>query len=318
MDEDYYKILGVSRNASAVDIQKAYRDLARKYHPDMNPGDDSAKKRFQSVQKAYEVLNDPNKREMYDRYGNSFESMGAGPTGGPGGWRVHTSPGGFDDVDFSQFFGERYQGDPAGGFAEIFRQFTQPGGARKERRRPRPRRGSDLTHELTIPFQTAIGGGEIRLSVPRPDGKTETLEVRIPPGIEDGKKIRLRGQGGEAPGGGQRGDLLIKVQVAPHPHFQRKGDNLEVTVPLTLAEAALGTKIDVPTPKGTITLTVPPGTSSGRKLRVKGHGVPQSNRGSGDLYAAVQIVLPPTLDEETKEWIRKVNYPSNPRTDLKW
>jgi DnaJ-class molecular chaperone len=317
MEDDYYKILGLARNASAAEIQKAYRQLARKHHPDVNPDDQTAKAKFQQIQKAYEVLNDSEKRELYDRYGSSFESMGAG---GPGGGAWHSSGPRGAEFDFSQLFGGP-SGGSAGfeGFGDVFRQFGgQPaGGAR--RARPRPQRGSHLRHELKVPFVTAVVGGESRLNVRRAEGKIEEITVQIPAGIESGKTIRLRGQGEPSPSGGQPGDILIAIQVAPHPHFERRGRNLEVSVPVTLAEAGLGAKIDVPTPKGVITLTVPPGTSSGKRLRVKGHGV-QSKDGTGDLYAVIQIVLPSQVDAESAELIRKLDERQaiTPRDDLRW
>jgi DnaJ-class molecular chaperone len=311
MAEDYYKVLGVKRDASQSDIQRAYRELARKYHPDMNPDDASAKERFQRVQQAYDVLGNAEKREMYDRYGSSFESAG----GGPGGYGFHPGGpgGGYEEMDFSQIFGDR----GAEGFADIFRQFT---GGRSRARRPRQQPGADLQHEIEVPFQTAIVGGEAAVTVQRPGNRVETLTVKIPAGIEDGKKIRLRGQGEPSPTGGKPGDILIKIRVASHPYFQRRGNNLEVTVPVTLAEAALGGKIDVPTPKGTITLTIPPGTSSGRRLRVKGHGVAPSKSTAGDLFAVIRIVLPPDLDDQAKQAIRDIDArcPLEPRTDLRW
>ncbi len=316
MEEDYYKILSVGRDASAADIQKAYRKLARKYHPDVNPDDATAKRKFQEIQKAYEVLNDAEKREMYDRYGSSFESMGAGGPGG-GTWRTHsTGPGGQTEVDFSQFFGSGGQGGFEGGFGDIFRQF---GGGAARQARQRPRKGTDLKHQLDVPFNTAVTGGEARINVKRPDGKVESIAVKIPAGIEDGKTIRLRGQGAASPNGGPAGDILITVKAAPHPYFRRRGNNLEVDVPVTLAEAGLGGKIDVPTPKGVITLTVPPGTSSGKRLRVKGHGV-QSQSNPGDLYAEIQIVLPSEIDAEGEELIRQFDakHKLKPRADLRW
>ncbi|MCA9119089.1 MAG: J domain-containing protein [Planctomycetaceae bacterium] len=319
MEEDYYKILSVGRDASAADIQKAYRKLARKYHPDVNPEDASAKRKFQEIQKAYEVLNDAEKREMYDRYGSSFESMGAGGPGG-GTWRTHSAgPGGQAEVDFSQFFGGGAQGGFEGGFGDIFRQFAGGGGGSPRRARQRPRKGADLKHHLDIPFNTAVTGGEARINVKRPDGKVEAISVKIPAGIEDGKTIRLRGQGEQSPNGGPAGDILITVRPAAHPFFRRKGNNLEVDVPVTLAEAGLGAKIDVPTPKGVITLTVPPGTSSGKRLRVKGHGV-QSKETPGDLYAEIQIVLPSKLDSECEQLIRQIDkkHKMTPRSDLRW
>ena len=239
MAEDYYKILGVSRNASQADIQKAYRELARKFHPDMNPDDKSATKKFQQIQRAFDVLNNPEKREMYDRYGSSFETMGAGgPRAGawnaaPGGAEFHAGPGGFhaEDVDFSQFFGERFGGEPTGGLGDLFAHFRRGGGGTARAGTAR-RRGADLAAELEIPFATSITGGEVQLGVQRPTGKTETLMVKIPAGIEDGKKIRVRGQGGPAVGQGTPGDILITIHVTPHPCFSRRGNNLLVRVPL--------------------------------------------------------------------------------------
>ena len=270
MDEDYYKVLGVNRSASQAEIQKAYRNLARKYHPDMNPDDKSAKQKFQQVQKAYDVLNDAEKRELYDRYGSSFESLaGAGPGGA--GWQTHPGggPQGFEDVDFSELFGRGFGGaGGGGGFEDIFKQFRQGGAA--PRGAPRqPRRGADLQHEITVPFATSIQGGEVRLSVRRPSGKVEPIAVKIPAGIEDGKKLRLRGKGDPGPAGGEPGNIFVTIHVAPHPYFIRRGNDLEVQLPVTLAEAALGSKIDVPTPHGTVTLTIPAGTSSGKRLRVR-------------------------------------------------
>jgi DnaJ-class molecular chaperone len=325
MAEDYYKTLGVARDASAADIQKAYRKLARKYHPDLNPDDNTAKARFQEVQQAFDVLNDPSKRELYDRYGSSFESMGAGgggPRGGRAAWS--TGPGG-EEIDISQLFGERYGGDdPTGMFGDIFNQFRRAGGrGRPAQARQAPARGADMTAELEIPFHTAVMGGEAQISLRRQDGRVETLGVKIPAGIDEGKKIRLRGKGEEVQGG-TAGDILITIHVAPHPWFTRHGNDLDVRVPVTLAEAALGAKVDVPTPRGTISLRVPPGTSSGKKLRVKGHGVAPAGREPGDLYAEIQIVLPAPLDDECLELLKKLDehaakaHPQQPRRDLRW
>jgi DnaJ-class molecular chaperone len=313
MSEDYYNSLGVNRDASADDIQKAYRRLARKYHPDVNPDDATAKKKFQEIQKAYEVLNDTEKRELYDRYGSSFESMGGGEP--PGG----EPPGGdasFNQVDFEHLFGG--QGGGASPFGDIFGQF---GGGASPRRRPRsrPTRGTDVQHTLTVPFQSAVLGGEAQLSVQRPSGKVETITVKIPVGIESGKTIRLRGQGNASQTGGPAGDLLIKINAAPHAHYQRRGDDLEINIPVTLGEATFGAKIDVPTPLGEITLTVPPATSSGKRLRIKGHGVQKKN-GSGDLYVEIQIVLPEVIDEATKELVKQIEAAQQltPRQDITW
>ena len=218
----------------------------RKHHPDMNPEKkDEAKRKFQKIQAAFDVLNDAKKREMYDRYGSSFETMGQG---GPRTWTWTGGRGpgggpGAEDVDFSQFFGERFGGGPGQGdadFGDIFSQFRRASAGPRRAQGGRSRRGTDLVHEMTIPFATAVTGGEVDITLGRADGKTETLGVKIPAGIEDGKKIRLRGQGERGPRGGQPGDILLTIHVAPHPHFQRKGNNLIVRVPVTLGEAALG------------------------------------------------------------------------------
>ncbi len=322
-DDDYYKTLGVGRDASPADIQKAYRKLARKYHPDLNPDDKTAKTKFQEVQRAFDVLNDTSKRELYDRYGSSFEQMGAGagPRGGRATWGA--GPGGGEEVDFSQFFGERFGGDTSGMFGDIFTQFRRAGRQRRGGG-AETQRGADVAAELQIPFATAVLGGQAQISVRRHDGHVETLNVKIPPGIDEGKKIRLRGQGEPSPMGDTPGDILITVHVAPHPWFHRRGNDLEVRVPVTLAEAALGAKIDVPTPRGTISLHVPANTSSGKKLRIKGHGVAPKNGTVGDLYAEIQIVLPTPLDQECIDLIKQLDahstsaHPQQPRRDLKW
>ena len=324
MAEDYYKILGVRRDASQAEIQKAYRELARKHHPDKNPDDKSAKKRFQRIQAAFDVLNDPQKREMYDRYGSSFETMGSGgprgrPTWGAGPGFAFTGQG-FEDVDFSQFFSQQFGGGPAPDLGDLFGQFQR--GSRGARRKPAGTRirGADVRRELLVPFISSITGGEAQITLLRQSGKSETIAVKIPPGIEDGKKIRLRGQGEPAPGGGGPGDVLLTVRVAPHPCFQRRGNQLLVKVPVTLAEAALGAKIDVPTPRGTVSLRIPPETSSGAKLRIKGHGVEPRGGTAGDLLVEVQIELPKDLDEATRQMIRQIaqKHPQDLREHLQW
>ena len=314
MQEDFYKVLGVGRDATETDIQNAYRDLARKYHPDLNTDDASAKEKFQAVQQAYEVLSDPEKRQQYDQFGSEFEShAGHGPQRRPREY----GPGGqsFEEVDLSQIFGQQFGEGGATGFSDVFRQFTRGG----QRRRRAARRGNDLSHELKVSFKTSIEGGEVRISLRREDGQTETITVKIPIGIEENKKIRLRGQGAPSPNGGPPGDILITVRVDKHPWFHRRGEDLDVRVPLTLAEAAAGCKVDVPTPQGTIAVKVPPCTSSGTKLRVKGHGVRRQSGKTGDLYAEVMIVMPDSLTDQQIEWFKQLNgSSSDPRTKLKW
>jgi DnaJ-class molecular chaperone len=337
MADDYYKILGVMRDATPAEIQKAYRDLARKYHPDLNPNDKKAKEKFQKVQSAFDVLNDEKKRKMYDQYGPGFENIqsgagaGGGPRGGTYSW-TGQAPEGFEGIDISQLFGGGIDpsmfggGGGRGGFADIFEQFRRGGGpgagparGKGKKGRTSPVEGSDFYSDITVSFQTAVLGGTTDLALDR-DGKHETISVKIPPGIADGGKIRLRGQGQPGANGGPAGDIILTVHVAPHPFYTRAGDRLEMKLPVTLAEAALGAKVDVPTPSGTISLRIPPRTSSGAKLRIKGHGVKNKDGTRGDLYAEVQIVLPETIDGELLEAVRRLESRGevNPRATLRW
>jgi DnaJ-class molecular chaperone len=340
MAEDYYKTLGVAKNASQAEIQKAYYDLAKKYHPDKNPDDKTAKKKFQQVQSAFDVLSNAEKREMYDRYGSSFETRGAGGAGGPQytyNWGGGPGAGfgganaGPEDFDFSQFFGERFGGGGGagqeagqGGFAELFKQFKRGsgggGGGRAAKGGGAAKKGEDILHEIQIPFSTAVVGGEVEFGVQRPSGKVDTISVKIPPGIEEGKKIRVRGQGGPGGRGGTPGDIVLTIHVQLHPFYQRRGNNLLVRVPVTLGEAVAGAKIDVPTPHGTVALHIPPGTSSGTKLRVKGHGVTPKNAPAGDLLAEVQIVLPKNLSTADRDALKEIDsrFKQEPRKDLRW
>ena len=317
MAADHYETLGVSRQATPAEIQKAYRQMARKHHPDLNPKDAKAKEKFQQVQAAFDVLNDPQKRELYDRYGNAYETFGGGgggPRPGANPWAGAGAPGaGGFEVNFDDLLGGG-AGMGGGGFADLFKTFKQ------RNKRAAPTKGQNIEHTLTVPFATAVLGGEAQISLQRVDGQTESLRVKIPAGIEAGKKIRLRGKGEESETGGIAGDLLIKVDVAPHPHFRRHGNRLDVRVPVTLAESLGGAKIDLPTPSGAITLTVPPGTSSGSKLRVKGQGVKHSNGDVGDLFAEVMVVVPKDLTAADRGALLEVlkKYPQNPRAELRW
>lgn len=317
--EDYYKTLGVSKSASEEEIQKAYRKLARKYHPDLHADSsereqEKAKQNFQKVQQAYDVLSDAKKRKMYDQMGPNFEQMGGGnPFGGQG----NPFGGGGMDIDLSSLFGGGRGGGAGGaGFEQIFRQMG--GGGRQQTQAP-PSKPDAIEQEITVPFATAVLGGEHQVSFKRTTGKVETIAVKIPAGIESGKKIRLRGQGAESYNG-QRGDLMIVVKVAAHPNYRRNGLNLLVTVPITLGEAALGAKVDVPTPHGTVTLTVPEGTSSGKSLRLKGMGVRSKDK-KGDLIAELEVVLPKNLTEADQKLIRQLELAyqdKNPRDEIRW
>jgi curved DNA-binding protein len=316
MSDDYYKILGVSRTATQPEIQKAYRALAKKYHPDLNPDDKTAKKKFQEVQTAYDVLNDAKQREMYDQYGPNFAAAAeAAKRGGGAAWSGGGGQGApdFGGFDFSQMFGGgggTGQGVPPTDIEDLLRQFTGAGGGfetghRRRRRAASP--GDDVAHELTVPLATAVMGGEANLRIRRPGAKTETIAVKIPAGIEDGQTIRLKGQGGESPSGGPPGDLRITIHVEPHEHYIRQGLDLNVKVPVTLAEAALGAKIDIPTPHGVITMTVPAGTSSGKRIRAKGYGVRKKSGDRGDLYAEILIEIPKQIDAESAKLIDELS-----------
>ena len=321
MADDYYQTLGVARSATQEEIRKAYKKLAQKYHPDLTPDDKGAHTKFKEIQNAYDVIGDPEKRKKYDQFGGNFEQMGAGgPGGGPGDfrqWRSSGGPGGGGTFEFD--LGDIFGGGGGAGpdLSEIFGQF---GGGGPRRRHAQPMRGNDLQHDVTIIFKQAIEGGEITLSVRRPSGEMERLTAKIPPGIEDGKKIRLRGQGDPGPHGGPAGDLLIRIHIEPHQYFKRLGKDLEVQVPVTLAEAVLGGSVDVPTPNGTVTLKVPPGSSSGRRLRVRGQGIAAGSSGAGDLYVVLQVVLPEEIDPELAEAVRRnaEKHPEAPRQDLRW
>lgn len=318
MPQDHYKVLGVRRDASAAEIQKAYRNLARKYHPDLNPNDKAAKQKFQEVQEAFDVLSDSNKREMYDRYGSTFESAGAaGPQSGVYTWS--SGPGGAETMDLGDLFGERFGPGASGGFADIFQQFRRAASGTGRRTRAAAR-GRDLEQDLEIPFTQAVTGGQARLTIQRGDGRSHAIDVKIPAGVEDGQKIRLRGQGEPGSRGAASGDILLRVRVRPHSFFRRHGNDLEVRVPVTLTEAVLGAKIDVPTPKGTISLSIPPNTSSGKRLRIRGHGIAPAGRPPGDLYAEILIVLPPRLADEDRAYAEKIarRYSDSPRAELRW
>jgi curved DNA-binding protein len=311
--EDYYKTLGVARSATSDEIQRAYRKMAAKFHPDLNPDDRLAKEKFQKIQLAYEVLSEPEKRKLYDQYGHEFEAYSRAPGAG-GGYQPGQS-GNQQGFDLEDLFSS--MGGGASSFEDLFGggQRTRSRSSRAANRN-RPQGNPDVESEpISIPFSVAVNGGQSQITTTRPDGEPETLTIQIPAGIEDGKKIRLRGKG--RPGHTGRGDLLVPVKVTPHPCYRRRGMNLEVDVPLTLVEAALGTKIDLPTPRGTITLTVPAGKSSGEKLRVKGFGV-KTDKACGDLFAVVQIVVP-TLDDEGRrllEAFRDHCPMPDPRLDL--
>ena len=331
---DYYDILGVSKTASADEIKKAHRKLALKFHPDRNKDNKSAEEKFKEIQEAYDVLSDQTKRANYDQFGHAGVG-GGGPNGanpyeafrraqgGAGGrttWRP--SPGvSVEDFDPSQF------GAGGGDFSEIFDQLFGArggaaaggfgrGGTRGRVRTPAPR-GQDVEHGVTLTFEDAARGKTLPLQISRGPGHSETIEIKIPPGVKDGSRIRIKGRGEQT--GGEPGDLFIITQVLPHPYFRREGLDIYIDVPISLYEALLGTKVSVPTLDGPVTLTIPPGASSGSKLRIKGRGVERGAE-KGDQYAVTKIIVPKSLDEQDQKLIKELEtkHPLNARADVKW
>lgn len=302
---DYYKTMGVGKSASQDEIDKAYRNLARKYHPDLNPDDpEGAQKKFQELQEAYETLKDPEKRKLYDQLGSGYKQYGgaggnpfgagAGPFGG--GSFTWSSTG--EGVDINDILGKMFGGGSS--------PFGGQGTRRRSRSAAQP--GQNVTSSIDIPFKTALFGGTVPLAYQLPSGRRETLDVKIPAGIETGKKIRLRGKGEPSPNGGKPGDLILEVRVLPHPYYTREGKNLYVHIPITLKEAVRGGKIDVSTPTGTITMTVPAGSTTGTKLRIKEHGVPAAQAGEkkGDLFVVFDVDLPSAWSQEDLDLIEKL------------
>lgn len=320
--KDYYKILGVSKSATKEEIKKAYRNLARKYHPDLNQGSADAEEKFKEVQEAHEVLSDPEKRKTYDMFGSAEFRPGGRTTwrradGGPGpqggsyeySYDARDFPG-FEDIfkDIFGFGGGGRQGRSRGeSFKDIFNYATQ-----------RSPRGRDIEYQIEIDFETAIRGGVRDISINRQrqgSVTTEKLSVKIPPGVDDGSKIRVQGKG-EAGGSGTKGDLYLKVKVRPHPIFKRKNDDIYLEVPITFYEAALGKTIEVPTVDGAASVTVPAGVKGGTKLRLKGKGAPNLKSGKrGDQYVDLRIVMPETIGEQEKKLIEEMasSNPYNPR-----
>ncbi len=381
--QDYYEILGIKRDAKPDEIKKAYRRLARKYHPDVNPGDKTAEERFKMMSEAHDVLSDPKKRSVYDRFGQYSDNLadaaarGAGPSSG------RTAPG-FDFTGFD--WGGSAPGGGGGGgssFRDIFADLFGGGAAKdKEPPRPQPQRGADVEMPLALTFEEAINGlttnitvnrsdqcsrcngagdiggpvvvcstckgtgqvqragGRLRFAQECPDcngsgrrrtpcslchgkgtmPKTETVKVRIPAGVETGSRVRIPGKGEGGRMGATAGDLHIITNVGQHKYFTRKGDNIYVTVPITVPEAALGAKIEVPTVEGKTQLRIPPGTQSGQKFRLRDRGAPSlRNPGAkGHQFVEVQVTLPKVISEETKELLReysKLNT-TNPRVEM--
>jgi len=302
--KDPYTVLGVPRDAKDDAIRKAYRKLARELHPDVNPGDPVAEERFKEVSGAYAVLSDPDKRSAYDEFGEialdpNFDVERAREAGqafggghGFGGFGGGPGMGGFGGLDdlFSNLFSRG-----GGGFEGVHLR----------------RAGPDVEAELELDFLEAALGGEQRLTISRPsaDGgsRQQTVTVRIPPGVADGGRIRLRGKGGEGIGGGPPGDLFARIRVRPHPVFRREGRDLFLDVPVSVREAILGAKVAVPTLRGRVTVSIPPGTDSGSKLRLRGKGVPHlRGNGRGDQLVIINVEIPKSLNSDQRDLIEKL------------
>jgi len=387
--KDYYAILGVSRNAKPEEIRKRYRHLARKYHPDVNPGNKAAEEKFKDISEAYDILGDEKKRQIYDQYGFYTENIP------PGGYGPSASPGGapgfdFSGFDFSNFDTEEpgRQGGFGATFRDLFSQFFSRGGERaSEHEGPGegPRKGNDIEHRMHLGFWDAIRGTQVRITVGRREAcstcrgtglasgpavacsgcggtgkatrqvgamrfsltcpqcggsgrqrrrcstcggagsvqKPETFDVRIPPGVDTGSRVRVPRKGNAGIQGGPPGDLFIVTEVEPHPIFERKGDNIYIKFPVTVSEAALGAKVEVPTIDGPSTIRIPPGTQSGQMLRLRGKGAPSLRESPGQLrgdqFVEVQVRVPRVADERTKEILRELARlnPEDPRKDLK-
>ncbi len=363
---DYYELLGVPRKASAKDIRAAYRKLARKYHPDLNPGDKSAEEKFKQIQEAYEVLSDTKKRQMYDQFG--FNAPGPGGAPHPGGGYGGVSP---EDIHFD-FGGFDFGGGGASGatsFRDLFSQFFRGTGAAQAR--PEREHGDDLEYAIDISFGEAVRGTVKKLSFTRLDAcqvchgtgaapgdaktcptcggsgqvtqvsgkmrfqvacsrcggtgklqsvcrncggegrvaRMDTLEVRIPPGAQTGSRVRVAGRGNAGMHGGPPGDRYIITNVQPHPFFERRGDDLYTTVPITVSEASLGAKVEVPTIDGRAQVRIPPGTNSGKRLRLREKGAPSARQPGkrGDQIIEVQVVVPKPEDERVRDLLRELS-----------
>jgi DnaJ-class molecular chaperone len=322
---DPYSVLGLAKSADAGEIKKAFRKLAKKYHPDQST-DPKAKEKFAEVSAAYEILGDEKKRGAFDRGEidaegkprfQGFEGFGAGGAGGPWSSSRRTSPGGgFEQYEFSTGGGQGF--DASDLFSELFgggagrRAGARPGGQTGQGRAPR---GEDVNAQVTVTLGEAAHGAKVRVTLPT----DRTLEVSVPPGIEDGKQIRLKGQGHSSPFGGEAGDALITVKISKHAYLRPDGRDLRLDLPITLYEAVLGGKVHVPTLDGQVELAVPAGSNGGRTLRLRGKGLPHPGGTPGDLLVTLRIILPDEPDADLislmREW--QAQKPYDPRHELK-
>ena len=298
--KDYYEVLGIQKTASEKEIKQAFRKLARKYHPDVNPGDRGAENKFKEINEAHEVLSDPEKRRKYNQLGANWKryEQSPRPGGGPG---------------FSGF-NVGFEGPGGGGFSDFFKTFFGAGdvddlfgrsGAGFRGARPAARPGRNVTADISITLEEAHNGTVRRLSVERA-GATDVIEVRIPKGVKDGSKVRVAGKG-EPGGSGESRDLYLAIKMIPHAIYQREGDDLSLDLPVTFAEAALGAEVEVPTLSGKARIKLPKGSQPGRRMRLKGKGMPKlKGRGHGDLFAKLVVVVPKELEKREKELVEEL------------
>jgi DnaJ-class molecular chaperone len=309
---DPYNILGVSRSASDEEIKRAYRKLARRHHPDLNNSSKASEARFKELAEAYEVLADSEKRQKYDMFG--YEGLDATARGyGSAGGRGPFGQAGFGrsgfGFDFSSFTGSSKHGMFDDIFSEFFRADADP-----RNRRRRPARGDDLGYELTIDFEQAYQGASATVRI-----LERKINVHIPAGVDSGSRIRVPGQGAPGRHGGPPGDLYLDIIVTPHRYFRREGDHIFLAIPITIGEAILGTKVEIPGPDGRLLLRIPPGTQSGTNFRFKGKGFPSLRGGaSGDLYVTAQVVVPQRVDSASRDLLAEFERrnPINPRQGL--
>ena len=326
--KDYYAVLGVSKTATADDIKKAFRKLARKYHPDVNPGNQEAEARFKEVNEAYEVLSDPEKRQKYDQFGQYWKQAGGGWPGGAGNPNVD-----FGNFDFSQYgsfddfinellgrFGSPGAGPRPGGGRQTYTYRTSPGGPGfsdfggfggfGDTATAPPQ---DSEAGITLTLKEAFQGVQKRLNL-----GNEVIDVRIPPGAKPGSRIRVKGKGQASPYSPQRGDLYLVVNIQPHPFFQFEGDNLICEVPIAPDEAVLGAQVEIPTPDGSVTMNVPAGVRAGQSLRLRGKGWPNPKGGRSDQIVKIAIASPKELSPQEREYYEKIRAirSFNPRSNL--
>ena len=300
MARDYYEVLGIGRTATADEIRRAHRKLAKEFHPDKNKLPEAAK-RFSEIQEAYDALSDPKKRAEYDQFGHGGPS--ANPFGGRSARGGQSSDGPWQNVDPADF--EEMMGG-LGGIGDFFRTGGAQRGSAGRPRRAAAQAGENIETEVTVDFMTAAVGGSRSVPTHDAQGKPTSIDVRIPAGIASGGTMRVAGKGHEGSGGGPPGDLMLMIRVAPHPWFYRDGMDVSIDMPIKIIEAALGTSVDVPLLKGSITLRIPAGTSSGKKLRVAGKGIAPANKTPGDFYAVIQIVAPVALDAADADILKSI------------